>query len=210
MPEEISQVEQPLITGAPEGAALLIKAKKAPRVKKADADNQLASVIGSLAKGLSDLNSTVASLASDVAELKAPKKVEATIAPSITVDVGAGAATIFTTNASVSETDQFLSAVPANLLKVAKSVLGEKFSYKCEAVADTPHFAFTVIVPPEYSPVAGRPVDSAKPNGPKQVDERTRVIPNSLGANGVREWCTLVRNNVVKYLGQNLPADNKL
>lgn len=82
----------------------------------------------------------------------------------------------------------FLTQVPVDLLKAAKDILGEKFTFECDALKDRPAFMFTVIVPKEYSTS-------------DVEDKRSRVIDNALGANGVREWCTLVKANVIKTLG---------
>lgn len=82
----------------------------------------------------------------------------------------------------------FLTSVPVDLLKAAKDILGEKFAFECDALKDRPAFMFTVIVPKEYS-------------SSDVEDKRSRVIDNALGANGVREWCALVKANVIKTLG---------
>ena len=82
----------------------------------------------------------------------------------------------------------FLTQVPVDLLKAAKDILGEKFSFECDALKDRPAFMFTVIVPKEYS-------------NSDVEDKRSRVIDNALGANGVREWCSLIKANVIKTLG---------
>ena len=86
----------------------------------------------------------------------------------------------------------FLTQVPVDLLKVAREVLGDKFQFECEAMKDRPSFAFTVVVPSEYSLVA------------EGVDKRTKIIENSLGMNGVRDWCALVKQNVIKFLGKTI------
>lgn len=163
-----------IVTGTPLIKSAVVKVKK----EKVAKENPLVGLIQNLA-------SSVESLAKDVAELKKPKADAVVDAPAQPT------ATITKTN----EDEFFLSAVPANLSAAAIKVLGNKFKFECVADLDTPYFAFTVIVPPEYSPVK---------NG---VDKRTRVIANALGANGVTEWCTTVRNNIVRYLGKNLPAN---
>lgn len=88
--------------------------------------------------------------------------------------------------------DMFLTQVPVSLKKAAEDILGTKFTYECQAFPDRPAFSFTVVVPKEYTNVA------------EGQDRRTRVIDNALGANGVRNWCLLVKQNVIKYLGNNL------
>lgn len=82
--------------------------------------------------------------------------------------------------------------MPSNFLQTAKKILGEKFSFRCEPSSDQPQFIFTVIVPPEYSAIKDVP------------DERSKTIPNALGVNGVEEWCNLVKQNVLKSLGNNI------
>lgn len=88
----------------------------------------------------------------------------------------------------------FLTAVPATLLSEAKRILGDKFDFKCEPSGELPQFTFTIIVPPEYSPMKG-----------KMPDLRSRVIPNVEGINGVREWCERVKSKIIKELGATMP-----
>lgn len=87
----------------------------------------------------------------------------------------------------------FFAKVPRDLLVTALEILGNKFRFECVSCTDRPAFEFTIIVPPEYSPL---------PRG--QQDRRTKVIDNSLGANGVREYCEKVKANVVKTLGKQI------
>lgn len=82
--------------------------------------------------------------------------------------------------------------IPQNYLVVARKILGEKFEFRCEPSLDQPQFIFTVIVPPEYSAIKNVP------------DERSKTISNALGINGVEEWCNLVKQNVLKSLGNNV------
>lgn len=173
-------MSEPLIQTTPgpvvkTNSTLIIKQPKEKK-PKAVKENPLATLIQNLA-------SSFESLAKDVAELKSQKG-GTPVVPEQPI------ATIVT-----QADDFFLSAVPANLSAAATAVLGKKFKFECTADMNTPYFSFTVIVPPEYSPVK---------NG---VDKRTRVIANALGANGVTEWCTTVRSNIVKYLGKNLPSN---
>lgn len=93
----------------------------------------------------------------------------------------------------ISTTSTFLSQVPSDFLMVANEVLGEKFKFECIALPDQPAFAFTVIVPQEYTSVKL-----------PEIDKRIKVIQNILGVNGVKEWCLLVKQNVVKFIGNNL------
>jgi hypothetical protein len=82
--------------------------------------------------------------------------------------------------------------MPSNYLQTAKRILGEKFAFRCESSPDQPQFIFTVIVPTEYSAIKDVP------------DERSKTIPNALGVNGVEEWCNLVKQNIIKSLGNNV------
>lgn len=93
----------------------------------------------------------------------------------------------------------FANTVPQVLLDTAMKILGKKFKFECIPCADIPAFEFVVIVPSEYSELKG-----------SQVDKRSKTIDNIQGANGVRDWCTLVKQNVVKYLGKQIPGSNLL
>lgn len=90
------------------------------------------------------------------------------------------------------ENNQNAWQVPQNYLNVARKILGEKFEFKCEPSPDMPQFIFTVVVPPEYSAIKNVP------------DERSKTISNASGANGVEEWCALVKQNIIKSLGNNI------
>lgn len=89
-------------------------------------------------------------------------------------------------------TEAMFPRVPRDLEIVAQQVLGDKFQFECEALTDQPAFLFTVIVPEEYTKVRG------------EKDCRSKVIPSNLGANGVREWCERVKDNVIKTLGADI------
>ena len=89
------------------------------------------------------------------------------------------------------ESSIMFSQVPSDLLAVSKTILNDKFKFECNPLPDQPAFCFTIIVPQEYS-------DS------KEEDRRSKVISNALGANGVREWCVLVKQNVLKFLGTSI------
>ena len=93
----------------------------------------------------------------------------------------------------------FAGVVPKALLDTAVKILGKKFTFECNPCVNQPAFEFVVIVPAEYSEYQG-----------KQVDRRTKTIDNVQGANGVRDWCMLVKQNVVKYMGKQLPGTNLL
>ena len=123
---------------------------------------------------LSDLAESIKTLKQDVEILKTQKTEVITPAPA--------------DNHPIS-----LNGVPKDLEEVAREILGEKFQFVCESMSDRPSFRFTVIVPLEYSTLKGQ-----------VEDRRSRVIDNALGVNGVRDWCLLVKQNVIKYLGQNI------
>lgn len=90
----------------------------------------------------------------------------------------------------------FLSTVPSNLLKVANEVLGKKFKFECIPSKDKPFFDFVVIVPAEYS---------QEPAG--VIDRRSRMISNAESVDGVKAWCELVKSNVIRKLGKQLPIN---
>lgn len=96
----------------------------------------------------------------------------------------------------IQTTPSFLTAIPSELLSVAQEVLGEKFTFECVPAKDKPFFDFVVIVPPEYSKL---------PVGIQ--DRRSRLVPNSAGPEGVRDWCLKVKENVIKVLGKQLPVN---
>ena len=140
--------------------------------------NQLVEILTSLSKGLEAVNSRLD-------KLEQPVKSEV-------FSIGAKATEPSPVKVEQTNDDIFLTQVPVSLKKAAEDILGTKFTYECQAFPDRPAFSFTVVVPREYSNVT------------EGQDRRTRVIDNALGANGVRDWCLLVKQNVIKYLGANL------
>ena len=140
--------------------------------------NQLFEIIQNLAL-------TVSALSKEVQDIKAH-----TIMPNTMLPTGTSAMS------EAEPVKEASSSVPANILAMARKVLGDKFDFRVEASLDLPQFTFTVIVPPEYSPLAG-----------KQVDERTRIISNAENVNGVKTWCEKVKQNVIKHLGTSLPIN---
>lgn len=142
--------------------------------------DKILNLMSDFAKSLEGINSKISNLNEKVMilENKPVVKEEPSVAFSI------GKPTEMSTN--------FLTQVPSNFLKVANEILGDKFQFECEALPDQPAFRFTVIVPSEYSSLKD------------EKDIRSKVISNSLGDNGVRDWCLLVKQNVIKYLGDNI------
>lgn len=150
-----------------------------PAEPEAQSSNQLVDILTSLSKGLEMVNSRLD-------KLEQPVQVAAPQVFSI------GAKTVEPNPVQIEQSgDMFLTQVPVSLRKAAEEILGPKFSFECQACPDRPAFAFTVIVPQEYSKVEGQ-------------DRRTRIIDNALGANGVRDWCLKVKQNVIQYLGNNI------
>ena len=161
--------------------ALLNPEEEAPEEQKEEVAEQLVTVIQNLAQNLQLVTQDLKTMKNELAELKKPvnpvENVLSITKPAIAMD-------------------PFFNQVPANLEKAALEVLGNKFTFECVSHPDQPAFNFSVVVPPEYSTLKG-----------EQVDRRTKVIPNVLGANGVRDWCQLVKQNVIKCLGQQITVN---
>ena len=150
----------------------------------APAVDQITNIITALADSVTVLTKEVKAIKEDLVQIKAPKVVAFQAPVSNSPNVVSPSLPVSATS--------FLTAVPRDLLDTATNILGDKFQFECEGCTDRPAFTFTVIVPAEYSKLKTEP------------DRRTKVIENSLGANGVKEWCALVKQSVVKYLGQQI------
>lgn len=68
--------------------------------------------------------------------------------------------------------------IPPEYLDLITTILNSKFMANIEYLGDRPEFMFTIIVPDEYTSI--------------HPDLRSKVIANSAGMNGVREWVNLV------------------
>ena len=72
--------------------------------------------------------------------------------------------------------------VPSEYREIVDTLLSPRFGIKMEAIADRPEFVFTIVVPDQYSNINAN--DRLAIGG----DLRSKVIPYSEGANGVRQW----------------------
>jgi len=83
------------------------------------------------------------------------------------------------------------------------NILGKQFiAWESYDGIDSTHFSFSIEVPMELSSVPTE--DRAKG---RTRDIRTRVISQSAGENGVKDWCEQVRKNLNKYYTNNaLPS----
>jgi len=86
--------------------------------------------------------------------------------------------------------------IPKNYRKIVDDLLSDEFGIKITDFDDRTDFQFAIIVPEKYSSVT--PEDKAK----GVEDIRSRMIPRSLGENGVKEWCKLIRQNLNKHYSE--------
>ena len=96
--------------------------------------------------------------------------------------------------------------VPSDFRNIVNELLSPEFGITVEDFTDSTDFAFTIIVPAHLKTIS----DEDRKNG--VVDKRTKRIPRALGANGVREYVTLVRQNLNKHFQKNglsSPFDSK-
>lgn len=94
--------------------------------------------------------------------------------------------------------------VPAEWKEAVKSVLNERFQVEVDYNADTPTFAFSILVPQEYSNAGKNHWELYK------EDRRTRVINNSDGASGVKQWVEKVYNNFDNETKAKITSDRAL
>ncbi len=86
--------------------------------------------------------------------------------------------------------------VPKNFRDVVDTILSPEFGITIVDFDDRTDFQVNIVIPEKYSSVP--PSDREK----GIQDVRSRMIPRSLGINGVKEWCTLIRKNLNKYYQQ--------
>lgn len=91
--------------------------------------------------------------------------------------------------------------IPYDFREAVESTLNKKFGIDIEYKQETAAFAFSILVPKEYSN-AGEPHWQA--NG---EDRRTRVIQNAMGVNGVREYAQLVYENFPQEIKSRIVFD---
>lgn len=83
--------------------------------------------------------------------------------------------------------------IPPKYRQLVDDILSPEFGISVTDFDDRTDFQIHVIVPEKYSSIS--PDDRKK----GIQDIRSRMIPRSLGENGVREWVTLIRQNLNKY-----------
>lgn len=80
--------------------------------------------------------------------------------------------------------------IPIEYRHTVDTILNNRFGIELEYLPDGAAFQFSVLVPEEYS-------NAAKPHWETyKEDRRSKVISNALGVNGVREWATLIYENL--------------
>jgi len=83
--------------------------------------------------------------------------------------------------------------IPPKFRKIVDDILSKDFGLQIVDFPDRTDFQVNIIVPDKYSSVS-------KDDRMKGVqDIRSRIVPRSLGENGIREWCTLIRANLSKF-----------
>lgn len=87
--------------------------------------------------------------------------------------------------------------VPAKYRAIVTELLSEEFGVTIVDFEDRTDFQVNIIVPEKYSSVTKE--DRAK----GVEDVRSRMVARSMGENGVREWCSLIRQNLNKYYTQS-------
>jgi len=80
--------------------------------------------------------------------------------------------------------------IPMEYREIVNEVLNKKFGVKIDYLPDKPQFIFSVIVPKEYSNMSEEEWEI------KKADVRSKVISMAEGANGVRQWCEQIYNNL--------------
>lgn len=128
----------------------------------------------------------VSSLANDVKSLKEkieeqPKQEAVKYNPSNTIDE--------------------LFPMPIEYRGIVNEVLNKDFEIRIEYMGSSPSFQFTIIVPEKYSNIS---------DAYRQMyhgDIRPRIIQNSIGAVGVRQWAETVFNSFNPTIQAQVVAD---
>lgn len=93
------------------------------------------------------------------------------------------------------------SYVPSEFRRIVDEVLSPEFGLEVQDFVDRTEFQVTIIVPERFNTLT--------PDQKKLTkrDERVKIIPRALGANGVRDYANLVRQNLNKFFATNgIPA----
>lgn len=93
------------------------------------------------------------------------------------------------------------SQVPQDYLDLVATVLNKKFGIEINYVKDSPSFELSILVPREYSNAPAGHWDTFK------EDRRTKVIANSYGLAGVKDWVSLVYENLPIEIKAKIAAD---
>jgi len=83
--------------------------------------------------------------------------------------------------------------VPSKFRRIVDAILSKEFGLTIVDFDDRTDFQVNIIVPEKYSSVAKEDRDKGI------LDVRSRIIPRSLGENGIKEWCKLIRLNLNRY-----------
>lgn len=94
--------------------------------------------------------------------------------------------------------------IPRDYLDGVKTILNQKFTPKIEYSVDAPTFAFSVLVPREYSNATGAHWDMY------HEDRRVRVLNNAAGPAGVKEWLKMVYDNLDAEVRARIVAEREV
>jgi hypothetical protein len=97
--------------------------------------------------------------------------------------------------------EEFDVLIPKSYRDAVREILNQKFTPSIQYSQDAPTFQFTVLVPREYSNASGAHWAMYK------EDRRARVINNSDGPQGVKQWLELVYNNLEPEVRARIVAE---
>lgn len=83
--------------------------------------------------------------------------------------------------------------IPPRFRKIVDEILSTDFGLRVVDFPDRTDMQIDIIVPDKFSSVS----EQDKEKGIKDI--RSRIMTRSLGENGVKEWCMLVRKNLNRY-----------
>ena len=121
------------------------------------------------------------------------KLVELQTAPKLSTVVAEPTATPEQFNPSIDDETYPNKYIPPKYRQIVTEILSADFGLDITDFDDRTDFQVHIIVPEKYSSV----IPEDKKKGVQDI--RSRMVPRSLGENGVREWCTLIRQNLNKY-----------
>lgn len=111
-----------------------------------------------------------------------------------------------TTTSSAPTPAPILNTVPVDFVKAKNEILGEDFEIKVVAVSNLPSFWLHVIVPKDKSSLKENELQVPDEYMDLPIEERikykqdrrSKMISNAAGLNGVKDWMTLIRKNLMK------------